>query len=283
MHLGPRFNISAKEQLLHQGSNPSVMHQMVFLDDVVKSRFQHKPQLSGPEPEKGEHNSLQNDSEVTLSEAQCRNYKLIVCSAKKCVLHFTADSCVQFLKSGNLGTETVPVFGFFWISDKKINKIRVKAQLWELNITVAKEIEVGSGRKAIIIFVPVPQLKSFQKIQVRLVRELENKFCSKHLVFIAQRRILPKSTRKSRNKNKQKCPGSCTLTAMHDVILEDLVFPNEIVGKRICVKLDGTRLIKVHLDKAQQNNIEHKVDTFSTVDKKLTGNDVVHEFPEFQL
>merc|ERR1712198_222885 len=51
----------------------------------------------------------------------------------------------------------------------------LKAQLRELNITAAKEIEVGGNRKAIIIFVPVPQLKSFQKIQVRLVRELEKK------------------------------------------------------------------------------------------------------------
>ena len=59
----------------------------------------------------------------------------------------------------------------------------LKAQLRELNITAAKEIEVGGGRKAIIIFVPVPQLKSFQKIQVRLVRELEKKFSGKHVVL----------------------------------------------------------------------------------------------------
>ncbi|XP_072490411.1 small ribosomal subunit protein eS7 isoform X1 [Notamacropus eugenii] len=159
----------------------------------------------------------------------------------------------------------------------------LKAQLRELNITAAKEIEVGGGRKAIIIFVPVPQLKSFQKIQVRLVRELEKKFSGKHVVFIAQRRILPKPTRKSRTKNKQKRPRSRTLTAVHDAILEDLVFPSEIVGKRIRVKLDGSRLIKVHLDKAQQNNVEHKVETFSGVYKKLTGKDVNFEFPEFQL
>jgi small subunit ribosomal protein S7e len=33
----------------------------------------------------------------------------------------------------------------------------------KLIITAAKEIEVGGGHKAIIIFVPVPQLKSFTK------------------------------------------------------------------------------------------------------------------------
>lgn len=37
------------------------------------------------------------------------------------------------------------------------------------------------------------------------------------------------------------------------------MFPSEIVGKRIRVKMDSSRLIKVHLDKAQQNNVEHKV------------------------
>ena len=52
---------------------------------------------------------------------------------------------------------------------------------------------------------------------------------------------------------------SRTLTAVHDAILEDLSFPAEIVGKRIRIKLDGSRLIKVHLDKNQQTNIEHKV------------------------
>merc|ERR1712008_224329 len=47
--------------------------------------------------------------------------------------------------------------------------------------------------------------KSFQKIQTRLVRELEKKFSGKHVVFIAQRRILPKPTRKV-NRQKQKRP-----------------------------------------------------------------------------
>merc|ERR1712064_59474 len=156
----------------------------------------------------------------------------------------------------------------------------LKAQLRELFIRSAQEIEIGKGKKAIVVFVPVPQLKSFQKIQVRLVRELEKKFSGKHVVFIAQRRILPKPTRKSRTKNKQKRPRSRTLTAVHDAILEDLVFPAEIVGKRIRIKLDGSRLIKVHLDRNQQTNVEHKIDTLSAVYKKMTGKEVTFEFPE---
>lgn len=53
---------------------------------------------------------------------------------------------------------------------------------------LSQEIDVGGGgsKKAIVIFVPVPQLKTFQKIQVRLVRELEKKFSGRHVVFVAQ-------------------------------------------------------------------------------------------------
>merc|ERR1712076_55219 len=115
----------------------------------------------------------------------------------------------------------------------------LKQQLRELFISGAKEIDV-SGKKAIIIFVPVPQLKAYQKIQARLVRELEKKFSGKHVVFIAQRRILPKPTRKTRRKNKQKRPRSRTLTSVQDAVLDDLCYPAEIVGKRIRIKLDGS-------------------------------------------
>lgn len=84
-------------------------------------------------------------------------------------------------------------------------------------------------------------------------------------------------------KNKQKTsqePHSGHCAWQHP---EDLVFPNEIVGKRICKKLDSSLLIKVHLDKAQQNNMERMVETFSGVHKKIYGKDVNFEFTEFQL
>ena len=84
-----------------------------------------------------------------------------------------------------------------------------------------------------------------------------------HTIFLVsfnrQRRILSKPKKNQRTKQKQLRPRSRTLTAVHDAMLEDLVYPAEIIGKRIRVRLDGTRLIKVHLDKTQQTNIEHKV------------------------
>ncbi|XP_029191488.1 small ribosomal subunit protein eS7-like [Acropora muricata] len=161
----------------------------------------------------------------------------------------------------------------------EVNSSDLKVSLRELYLTGAKEVDVA-GKKAIVLFVPVPQLRAYQKIQTRLVRELEKKFSGKHVVIVARRRIIPKPSRHTRN-DKQKRPRSRTLTSVHDAILEDLVFPSEIVGKRIRIKLDGSKLIKVHLDKQQQTNVDHKLETFSTVYKKLTGKDVVFEFPSY--
>merc|ERR1711879_751030 len=153
----------------------------------------------------------------------------------------------------------------------------LKASLRELHITAVKEVDCLGGKKAIVIFVPVPQLKAFQKIQTRLVRELEKKFSSKHVVFIAQRRILAKPTRKA-NKLKQKRPRSRTLTAVHNAILDDLVYPAEITGKRLRYKLDGSKQLKVYLDKKDKQVMEDKVDSFCAVYKKLTGKDTVFTF-----
>jgi small subunit ribosomal protein S7e len=55
--------------------------------------------------------------------------------------------------------------------------------------------------------------------------------------------MLPKPTRNSRVK--QKRPRSRTLTDVHAKILEDLVFPTEIVGKRTRIATDGGKLLKV--------------------------------------
>jgi small subunit ribosomal protein S7e len=146
--------------------------------------------------------------------------------------------------------------------DLENNVPELKSELRALQISAAREVDVRGGKKAIVIFVPYPQLKAFHKIQqrsvvlevvtlaiiesrlsTRLTRELEKKFSDRHVVFIAQRRMLRKPTRNSRVK--QKRPRSRTLTNVHEKILEDLVYPTEIIGKRTRVAVDGSKLLKV--------------------------------------
>lgn len=41
-------------------------------------------------------------------------------------------------------------------------------------------------------------------------------------------------------------PRSRTLTAVHDAMLEDVVVPAEIVGKRVRFRIDGSKIMKVY-------------------------------------
>jgi len=51
--------------------------------------------------------------------------------------------------------------------DLQTNVADLKAELTPLQISSAKEVDVKGGKKAVVIFVPVPQAKAFHKIQQR--------------------------------------------------------------------------------------------------------------------
>lgn len=43
----------------------------------------------------------------------------------------------------------------------------LRAELRPLQISAAKEVDVKGGKKAIVVFVPVPQLKQYRRVQAR--------------------------------------------------------------------------------------------------------------------
>ncbi|KAJ7559557.1 hypothetical protein O6H91_04G090900 [Diphasiastrum complanatum] len=151
----------------------------------------------------------------------------------------------------------------------------LQSDLRDLYINSAKEVDVVNNKKAIIIHVPYRLRKAFQKVHTRLVRELEKKFSGKDVIIIATRRIL----RPPKKGSAATRPRSRTLTAVHDAILEDLVYPTEIVGKRVRYRLDGSRIMRVYLDPKERNTTEVKLDTYGGVYKRLTGKEVVFEYP----
>ncbi|KAL1362745.1 hypothetical protein HN51_010967 [Arachis hypogaea] len=151
----------------------------------------------------------------------------------------------------------------------------LKSDLKDLYINQAIQMDVAGNRKAVVIYVPFRLRKSFRKIHLRLVRELEKKFSGKDVVLIATRRIV----RPPKKGSAVQRPRTRTLTAVHDAILEDVVYPAEIVGKRVRYRLDGSKIIKVFLDPKERNNTEYKLEAFSGVYRKLTGKDVSFEFP----
>ena len=66
--------------------------------------------------------------------------------------------------------------------------------------------------------------------------------------------------------------------AVQDAILDDIVFPTEIVGKRLRIS-SGKKTLKVYLDPKDSVNIEQKLDTFGCVYTALTKKNVIFEFP----
>ncbi|XP_021763572.1 40S ribosomal protein S7-like [Chenopodium quinoa] len=147
--------------------------------------------------------------------------------------------------------------------------------LKDLFINSAAQVDISNNKKAVVIHVPYRLRKSFRKIHSRLVRELEKKFSGKDVVFIATRRIV----RPPKKGSAAKRPRSRTLTSVHENILEDLVQPAEIVGKRCRYRLDGSKIMKVFLDPKAKNDTEYKLETFSGIYRKLCGKDVVFEYP----
>ena len=152
----------------------------------------------------------------------------------------------------------------------------LSADLRDLFISSVKEIDCSANKKAVIIFVPYRLHKRFQKIQSRLISELEKKFSGKHVCFIAQRTIMtPQYTRLHPG---QLRPRSRTLTSVHNDILEDIVHPTQIVGKRVRVRTDNSKLLKVYLDPKDVKEVDYKLKTFSAVYKKLTNKSVEFMF-----
>jgi len=73
------------------------------------------------------------------------------------------------------------------------------------------------------------------------VPELENHF-DKPVIITAARKIQSRFRKIHRS---QKRPFSRTLTKVHDSILEDIVYPSEIIGRRERYRVNGTRFHKM--------------------------------------
>jgi len=152
--------------------------------------------------------------------------------------------------------------------------------LRETKIHAAKNIDfnqMGKKKETIVIFLPCAVHRKILRHLNRIIRELEKKFSGKYIIFVAQRTILSKTyTRQSKG---QKRPRSRTLTAVHDAILNDVVYPTQIVGRRTRCRVDGSKLMKVYLDPKDAKEVDVKLVAFSAVYKKLTNKSVEFLFP----
>jgi len=157
----------------------------------------------------------------------------------------------------------------------EIQIAEIAEEVKNLTLSAVKEVQVTPQKKALVLFVPFRQHKKFQKIQKRLITEVEKKFPNSHVLVIAQRTILSDNMARWTN---QKLPHSRTLAAVQEAILNDVVSPSKIVGKRIRFKTDGSQVLKVFVDKKDTKDVEEKLATFAAVYKRLTSRAVEFKF-----
>jgi len=155
----------------------------------------------------------------------------------------------------------------------------LKDALAGLYVANVREIELEGARKAVILFVPFPLLSAWRKVAKQVVDELEKKFTNAHVLIIANRTMVSGGAWARSTKTSGVRPRSRSLKAVQEALLDDIAFPSEIVGKRIRVKTDGSKLLRVYLNPKDAVALGDKVDTFRAVYTKLTNKAVSFEFP----
>ena len=120
-----------------------------------------------------------------------------------------------------------------------------KKELKDIYIDSVREIEVSLKQKKskniILVQIPFVCVKVLAKVIRKLMVELEKRL-KMPVLFMAKRTIQSKWITVHKT---QKRPRSRTLTAVYDALLDDLIAPSVILGKRIRCRADGTRFYKV--------------------------------------
>jgi len=166
-----------------------------------------------------------------------------------------------------------------YLVDLEASNKDLKPNLRDLGIVAAREIEITPTKKAIVIFVPFIQHTRWQKIQDRVVRELEKKFSGQEVIFVAQRRVV----KLNQIKNNIPRDRNMTIAAVHENLLNDIVYPTKIVGKRTRFRVGGKRILKVYLDPKDSKDIEPRLSTYEVIYNKLTKKTVKFMFPRYVI
>jgi small subunit ribosomal protein S7e len=153
---------------------------------------------------------------------------------------------------------------------------KLKPHLEALKIESANEITVGNNKRCYLVQVNESAVKGLQQVHADLVKKLESHFNTPVLIVPYKKKVNGKLYRKYVGKQ---VPRNKTLTAVYDTVLEDLLYPATIVGKRTRFPKGGNRLFKVLVDPLDKDSIEYKVNAISSTYKALTNRDLAIEFP----
>ena len=128
----------------------------------------------------------------------------------------------------------------------------------------------GSAHKYILVRIPYRSLVHYRSVSSQVIEHLEAKF--RWPVIVVVNRTID-STRKVTHPS-QKRPRSRTLKAVHAAILNDVVVPSSIVGRRARVSQTTGFTEQVFLDPLDKMLVEEKVEAMASAYAKLTTHKV---------
>jgi len=151
-----------------------------------------------------------------------------------------------------------------------------KSEVKDLYLDSVREFDFTTKKNKKIILVVIPYICSrlFSRVQRKFITELEKRL-KVSVLMMTKRTIESAWIKKHRS---QMRPRNRTLTAVHEAVLDDLVAPANIIGKRTRVRLDGSKFIRVTVDSVDKDFLEDKVDAIAQLYKQLTHKDIHFEF-----
>lgn len=151
---------------------------------------------------------------------------------------------------------------------KKTSKTEIVHDVKEVKI-------VGDDKKsytALIVYLPFVYVQNHRALLSKIVNDIQSK--KKLPTFVVSHRTLLNK----KSAQKQKIPRNRTLTSVYDAILEDLIAPGVIIGKRLRYHLDGSQHTKVFLNEDSRAFLENKTPLIAQIYKQLTNRKVTFEF-----
>ena len=126
--------------------------------------------------------------------------------------------------------------------------------------------------KALVVYLPFPYLKDHKQAVNKIINEVQTKTNS-YVFVVAKRTVISKWSDYN-----QKIPKSRTLADVCDAILEDLLAPGQIIGRRMRVRLNGTHLYKIHVNEESRPYLQDKVESITQIYHALTNRKIAIEF-----
>jgi len=151
----------------------------------------------------------------------------------------------------------------------------LKKDLESIKIDNAAEVPTSDNKRCFLVQVSEESIGTLKKVHQELVKKLESRFSNPVVIVPNRKKINGNLYRRYRG---TKVPRNQTLTKVYDEFLEDILYPADIVGKRIRFPKHKGRVFKVQVDKVDKEAVEYKLSAITASYKALTNRELQVEF-----